>query len=500
MTKGEKRRFRLFATRYRQEKIYLRLFDELNRQKEYDEEGLREKFREEAGITQFHVVKNYLYRMIMKSLHTFEQRSSPQAKVEDLITDIRLLYERGLFKQAWKVWRQASGAAAPCDDPHLHLTLTEWRYRLSGKTSTSLEHPDEIHNARIDALGSLEKRYRYQYLNERMGNICTSSPRRSAEQETELASLMGDPLLASPPSDSSWRNRNIYYWSRATYHRATGLPRQSLAMMLESKRLYDQVPERKRIYCSEYVMVMGNLLTLARILEDYDLYERLLEELKSIPRTEFNKDTVPATRLRSFYCETLYLATLDLETVRGNFDLCIGMASEIDAFLRDSASYRYGIQRNYIRLLLAYAFFACGDVTSARNRVNQLLSPGEPRKGRAAYYAARELELMIHYELGNHDLLESLERSLRTRLNSQQLAGTYETTILRFFRTVVSGSPINRTPDIYEPTETPIIFPHIDFPAWIEANGTGEEFRRIVQRRFLQKRRFLPGTSPIEDL
>ena len=113
MTKGEKRRFRLFATRYRQEKIYLRLFDELNRQKEYDEEGLREKFREEAGITQFHVVKNYLYRMIMKSLHTFEQRSSPQAKVEDLITDIRLLYERGLFKQAWKVWRQASGARRP---------------------------------------------------------------------------------------------------------------------------------------------------------------------------------------------------------------------------------------------------------------------------------------------------------------------------------------------------------------------------------------------------
>ncbi|MGE3802334.1 MAG: hypothetical protein AB7H80_15065 [Candidatus Kapaibacterium sp.] len=487
MTKAEKRYFRLVATHYKQEKIYLRLFDELNRQRVYDEEKLRERFGEEIYGKQFHVAKNYLYKMIMKVVRNFNRSRSKEVKVEELIAEIRFLYNRGLFSQARKLWKQADRVLQTIENSPLKLVIVDLQQQLSGKATHRMEHLEDIHNSRMSILSEIEQKYQYDYLNERIGNICTNSPRRSAEQKAELAALMTDPLLSHPPTTGSWRVLNSYYWSHASYYYALGEYHHAVEKLMKSKSLYCEEPSRKVEYVSEYIMLIGNLLTLMTHIDAYDRFAELLDDLRTISEKEFCKEMFSANRSRCIYWETIYLGELQLETTRGNFEHCLKRIPEILEFLNNTASYRSGIQRNSIWLLIAYSYFASGEMTHALSYINQLLSGGEPQKGRSVYYTARKLELMIHYELGNFDLLESLERSLRTRLASQGLAGSYETRILRFFRSVLSNSTVNWDPEFYQPTEKPIAFAYIDFPVWIKAKKSGEDFRCVVRWQFLQK-------------
>ena len=486
MTKAEKRHFRLFATRYKQEKTYLLLFDELNRQKIYNEERLQRLFCEGEYAGQLHVAKNYLYKMIMKSLRSFDRKASRREKVEELITDIGILYDRGLFKQARKLWKQADRIAEDLENPDLKLTLTQLRFQLSGKGVRQLERLEDIHQDRMEALRSLEEMFQYDYLQERIATICTASPHRSTRQQKEVTELIEHPLLSHPPDRSSWRIQGLYYMTLASAHYALGEYLQAVAMLLESKRLYTEESTRRMEYFSEYLCTVGNLITLSRQTRNYSQYEELIAELREISDTGFERETASANRSYSTCKETLYLAELQLETVRGNFDQAVALAPEIDHFLEHVPSYRYGIQRNQIRLLLAYSCFACGDMNRALCYLNDLLDGGEPKKGRSIYYSGRELELLIHYELGNDELLYSLERSLRTRLATYKLGGAYEARVLRFFRAVLSGAPVDWNPDSYDPSEQQLLFGTIDFPAWIESKRSGESFSQVVRREFLE--------------
>jgi len=70
LSKNEKRYFRLSASTHKRRTQHLQLFSILDRQQEYDEAAVREFFREQGFTEQLHVARNYLYRMILRSLRS----------------------------------------------------------------------------------------------------------------------------------------------------------------------------------------------------------------------------------------------------------------------------------------------------------------------------------------------------------------------------------------------------------------------------------------------
>ena len=111
MTRSEKRYFKLSASPQKGEKNYLRLFDAIDRQKSYDEEAIKRTFQGEAFVKQLHVAKNYLFKLILRSLRAYRAESSVDAQIECLLQDARILHDKGLGRLCAASLKRARGLA-----------------------------------------------------------------------------------------------------------------------------------------------------------------------------------------------------------------------------------------------------------------------------------------------------------------------------------------------------------------------------------------------------
>ncbi|OFY67410.1 MAG: hypothetical protein A3H98_09155 [Bacteroidetes bacterium RIFCSPLOWO2_02_FULL_36_8] len=131
LTKPEKRYFKVFASTHKSKNLSILLFDEINKNKVYDESLLREKFRKEFKLKQFHVAKNYLYHLILKALSSFYQEHSVERKLNTAIDEIEILFHKGLYIQSYKTLLNAKKSAIQFEKYLKLLNLIEWENRLA---------------------------------------------------------------------------------------------------------------------------------------------------------------------------------------------------------------------------------------------------------------------------------------------------------------------------------------------------------------------------------
>ena len=113
---SEKRYFKLFTSQQKGNKNYLKLFELIEKQPHYDEVKLLKKIKFSQSLD---FSKNYLYKMILKSLRAYHEQKSPEAQVHNLLTEINILEQKGLPRQGLKLIRRAKKIAIKYDFPHL---------------------------------------------------------------------------------------------------------------------------------------------------------------------------------------------------------------------------------------------------------------------------------------------------------------------------------------------------------------------------------------------
>ena len=96
LSKAEKRYFSLPLSG---KNIYQKIFEIIEKQDQYDEKEIAEKLK----IRQIHVYKNYLYKLILKSLRSFHAESSESILLFNQLQNFEILFDKGLYKQARKI-------------------------------------------------------------------------------------------------------------------------------------------------------------------------------------------------------------------------------------------------------------------------------------------------------------------------------------------------------------------------------------------------------------
>ncbi|MCW8939102.1 MAG: hypothetical protein OQJ88_00500, partial [Flavobacteriales bacterium] len=144
LSKSEKRFIRLNAQFHQGDKTYMKLFDAIEKQKTYDEEALKVKFRNEKFINQFGVVKNYLQQFILKQLRSYNSESKASIICQNLLIDIEILYWKGQFVLMKRLIHKAEKIA---EKYQLYLVLEEllnWESRLNtAQVKITLENVEE---------------------------------------------------------------------------------------------------------------------------------------------------------------------------------------------------------------------------------------------------------------------------------------------------------------------------------------------------------------------
>ena len=99
MSKQEKRYFKIFASNNRKNSNYVKLFDFIAKLEEYKDEIVKEKFSKENFISQLHVTKNLLHKLILRSLTVYHAEISEESKIKELLRFVEILYHKGLYDQ-----------------------------------------------------------------------------------------------------------------------------------------------------------------------------------------------------------------------------------------------------------------------------------------------------------------------------------------------------------------------------------------------------------------
>jgi len=95
--------FKLSSSLQTGDKNYLKIFDAIDKQVEYDEGGVKHMFRKETFIRHFPSEKNHLYKLILKSLRAYHADNSVSSLLKQEIKNIEILFEKALFQGVQQV-------------------------------------------------------------------------------------------------------------------------------------------------------------------------------------------------------------------------------------------------------------------------------------------------------------------------------------------------------------------------------------------------------------
>lgn len=152
-------------------------------------------------------------------------------------------------------------------------------------------------------------------------------------------------------------------------------------------------------------------------------------------------------------------------------------------------------------------YFGTGNFEEALNSLNDWLKMSESVERKDLQSLARILNLIIHYELGNNMLLDSLLRSTYRYLNKANRLSEFERKMMDFIRE--AGKPHSRKEmqqilenlkqDFEELSHQPSygVFDLFDIIAWLESKINGKQFAEVAKERFQQNSLRLSKSSKV---
>ena len=167
LDKNEKRYFKLFATLYGGEKNYIRLYEAIDNQAEYDEKKLRDVFRNEPFLNQLSVAKNYLYNLVLKSLEVYH--TTIDSEFRSLISQVEILFNKDLYNECRKHLVKAKKIAVKYDNHIQIIEVLHWEIQLlpNEDAKKRIDISDQV----ITLLDKLKRIQDYRILNNKMFNI-----------------------------------------------------------------------------------------------------------------------------------------------------------------------------------------------------------------------------------------------------------------------------------------------------------------------------------------
>jgi len=467
---------------------YLLLFDAIEAQKEYDEEKLKHKFRNEAFVRQFHVIKNYLYGLILKSLRNYHANSA-EDKYHSLLRDAQILYDKGLRKQSGKLLTKAKRTAQK-DERFLQLLdIHRWEHTII-HLENNTERLESYVNEEVQDEFALIEKYRnllqFQLLNDKFFlRYWRSGIARDEEQRTAYENLINEPYHEDENAPLSVEAK--FYQLNAQYTRyfCTGKLTFANEAMIKAVHLLDvEDPEKKR-YLAKYISALNNLYVVQKELAQPEKALDTLRRLRNVP--------VASLTHKAEHFMRSYILELDLHISTGNFTAAVKNIGTIEEDYNNFKNHIDKQSRLAFFYNFSYLYFGAGRFDRALIWNNLLLNDRDLSIREDIHCFGRILNLIIHYEIGNDDLLEYAVRSTYRFLYKRKRLFKVEGVILDFLKKypnwvdrkqILRGfSELHKKLLIFRDDDfEKHAFEYFDFISWLESKIQKEDFETVKKR------------------
>jgi len=425
MSKSEKRHFKLFTSFHAGDKKYVQLFDAMDKLKEYDEKKLKQLFEGERFLIQFSVAKNYLYKLIMKSLGMFQCGKTRSSELRDLLDQVEVLYKKGLYEQATKLLEKAKNIAIRYEKNTLLADILRWErimYRLLRNGEKLKTLPQEF----SEVIRKLKNTNDYQDIETQLwllfgkkGKVRTSTDRKEFDHLHRHKLLNNESLALT--TESKW----FYYNAQVLYYRVTGnyekayLPGQKLVELIES------VPGMKQEEINTYVSSIGNFIIVLMELRKTD---ECLSTIKKLRALGADKSVSGYSNILPRIFTNSYVQELDLYIVTGDYANAEKIIPAIEQGLVKHQAEITQYEKMTFYYLISNTYLSTGKFRKALHWLNKVMDGAAIRPDYQPM--ARMLNMIIHFELKNTDILDYVIKSTYRFLKKKEKLFKFEMILL----------------------------------------------------------------------
>ena len=433
---NEKRYFKLHASKYASgNRKYLDLFEAVNKQVQkgsYDEAALLRQFKHEPFTRQMHVAKNYLVKLINRSLLAFHAELKVDFRIYEQLRIADILMHKGLMKQAAKALRKGRRLAEENHEYALLAKVLEREERMStrqlqfGKAAELIEAQRLEHQKCLNLLDNKEFGVvLYDY-------YMRVTESRSEQSEEDFRKLIDFKALDDEAGAESVRARIYKYTARTLYENFLGNAEQQVSYQHRIIAMYEETPNLIQQDPRPYLVALHNLNQGLFGLNDF---ERVIEVNQKIRQTlkDYKVSRRPNVESESLQGVAEFELWVKINLCLAADTIRESLANSIEIYERFHPRMH---QQDRINLLysIAYAWFYIGEFKECQQWLNTLLNQRYDDVRQDLQSLARVLNLILHFELANQQLLDYLEKSAYRFLNSRKRLYKIESFILAFIR------------------------------------------------------------------
>ena len=147
---------------------------------------------------------------------------------------------------------------------------------------------------------------------------------------------------------------------------------------------------------------------------------------------------------------------------------------------------------------IAYTYFGAEQYSKALFWNNKVLNDNEPNLRQDIYSYARLFNLVIHYELGNFDLMEYILKSTMRYLNKRQRDYDIEVLVLGYMKKIARAQFEKDARPVFEefqrelessvnPDTDQALLAYFDYLAWVRSKIEGISYAEAIRKNRKEK-------------
>src|ERR1051326_1495431 len=492
LSQTEKRYFKVFLQKYVKgdKDNFERLFDEIEKQKVYDESKLR-------TFPYLAVLKVRLEEYILWSLQDFHSSKSISEKLKREIRSIEILFHRRLFEHAKRQILKSKKTAEHYEEFLALYELLKWELKIINAQSFANVSQEELKKIYSQAEDCLEKVIRSNKYSMFCDSIYLQIRKhgffRKKEELKKFGKMMTSQLLKSSSNADSIDAKYFFHSSHIGFAQLQGdihkaqTNNDKILTLLESNPQHIQKDPRKYLSMKQNSTVW---------LYHFKKYREALESLENLKQFIIQQRTNLSEYLfiRTFYYANT--AMLYCYCRLGEYEKGVSAAV---SFKREFEKYKMNPLNKETEWMFCDAvgtvYFGAEKYSECIRWLNKIIQDKEGNIRSDIQCMTRIFSLLAHYELSNQELLRYMVKWTYRFLSKRQRLYKFESIILEFIgkksqhidtrkKMVTAFSELKNElvkllPDIHE--RRPL--DDFEYIEWLESKIKGKSFAEIVREK-----------------
>ncbi len=490
--------FKLYCTRAGEEdKKFIRLFDLIANQKEYDEPKLLKR-APEFRPHQMPNMKAHLYRQVLKCLQQANTNKLPEVYITEMINYARILYSKCLYRECLMMIDKAKKQATENSSHLLLLELLELeKMAIFQRESVNFEkRADEIIRETSATSKSIQNINIFSNLSLRLNSLYQNIGFiRNKNDLNKVTNFFHSGLPEYNEQRLSFYEKLYLYYSYTGYYFFIQDFKEGYKYAQKWLRLFEKKPEMQERKTEMYIKALNSVLVAQNKLylyQDFMVTHRRLVALKR------SKKIILTENIKLHLFKTIYIHEMNRHFMLGEFRsgtrIVSGLQNELNNFIPK-------LDKHTVLLLyykIACLYIGSSNFNEALKWLNKIINERDTYLREDLHSFARILRLICYYELDDDDSVEYNIRSTYRFLSKRKSFVKYMQLIVAFLKGIRMDYSRNEVisrfrvlkkqmeeleKDKYEKRA----FIYFDIISWLESKIDGRMIQDVVKEKALRK-------------